>query len=232
MAVAFDAIPTGAPASDVVFGAVSTINLTTLTVGSGTNRALVAGIIISSTSAPTSVTAVWDSGGTNQSMTQIGTGTSTTTSTMQYIFLFGLLAPTSGNKTLAFSWTNAASNGGYASAISFTGVNQTSVAAAFINFNTNNLSANPSTITITTTSGNATVEFGGDFSGAPSATNQTLWYEDTAGGPNGWAAYALSVGASTAYSTTTGTPTFGVETGCDIVAFVAGGGPGVLIAHG
>jgi hypothetical protein len=223
MAVAFDAKPTGtSPNFDAVFSGATSVNLGTLTVGSGSNRALVASIMFNAV--VSTVALHWDTAGTNQSMTQIGTGTNSIGST-NVIYLFGLLAPTSGAKTLGATWTTSAA--GYLSGISWTGVSQTSFATSFINFNhvANSCGGTTtSSITVTTTSGNATVEFGGN-SGSETGTafNQTQWYEDHTGTPNSWANYALSAGASTTFNeTVSATSTQTHECGCDIVAAATG----------
>jgi hypothetical protein len=232
MAVAFDAKPTlvSGNSFDVTFTAATSADLASMTVGSGANRALIAGLFFD---AAVSVVAVhWDSAGTNQAMTQIGTATAGSGSTLCNVYLFGLVAPTSGNKNLHVTWTGTAD--GYATAISWTGVDQAAAATSFINFNSSTNSANPSTITITTTSGNATVEYGGNHGvNDGTATTQTLWSEDHNGTPNQWASYALSVSGSTAYSETVTAGTSNVECGCDIVAVQAAAtATGVLIAHG
>jgi hypothetical protein len=112
-------------------GSVTTISYTGITVGSGSNRGLIAMISLFGSSS-TSPTAVWDSGGTNQSMTLLTTAGIATSKA----WAFGLRNPTAGNKTLTFSWTTAG-QGIAAVAVSFTGVNQTSDALAFPSWNNN-----------------------------------------------------------------------------------------------
>jgi hypothetical protein len=78
--------------------------------------------------APTGVTAVWDSGAANQTMTLIEQWVSGGIS----FYMFGLIAPTTGTGISAvISWTNACYSIGAFSA--WQGVNQASVAAAFTN---------------------------------------------------------------------------------------------------
>src|SRR6266704_1130979 len=101
MAVAFDAKAT---ANTVTTSAVTTVSNANLTVGSGANRALLAVVSwLNTGSAPTSLSAHWDTAGTNQLMTQIG---STISNGDAKAALFGLLAPTSGNKNFTLTWTN------------------------------------------------------------------------------------------------------------------------------
>src|SRR5882757_895390 len=91
---------------------ITSFNSTAITVGTGSNRALVCVVTVNVFSAtqPTGLTAVWDSGSTNQSMSLIASGTDQNTNgNNNKVYIFGLRNPTSGNKTLAFSWTNSAS---------------------------------------------------------------------------------------------------------------------------
>ncbi|MBA0083741.1 MAG: hypothetical protein HRJ53_01980 [Acidobacteria bacterium Pan2503] len=100
-------------------GSVTSFNLTGLTVSPFGNGLLLA--FITAFSAISAPTATWDSGGTNQAMTlvtsQANVGATVTT------YMFRLVNPTPGKKTLAFSWTTASSNIGFM-ASSWVGVNQ------------------------------------------------------------------------------------------------------------
>ena len=110
-------------------GTVTSFSYNNITVAAGTNSALIATIVLDTSTPVTSgVSAVWDSGGTNQTMTLLSrqdAGVNGGTA-----LIFGLRAPTTGNKTLAVSWTTA-TGGYYASAIAFDHVSQTSDATAF-----------------------------------------------------------------------------------------------------
>lgn len=78
----------------------------------------------------TPLTCVWDNGGTNQSMTIVGT---VITGSQSVLVLFGLVNPTAGNKAIIF---NSLNNGAaYATGISFKGTVTTSVALAIEGFN-------------------------------------------------------------------------------------------------
>ncbi len=91
MAVVFDATAETISASGAV-----TVDLTTLTVGTGSNRALIA--LICWEGNATGVTLTWDQGGSNQAMTLItGASVSASGGAAQ---IFGLVNPVSGNKTL------------------------------------------------------------------------------------------------------------------------------------
>lgn len=130
----------------------TSFDLTTLTVGSGSNRALVA-MVTFGTDTPSPVL-TWDSGGTNQSMTQIDTNTFGAGSGT--VFLFGLIAPTSGNKTLHFAWTGTDSVA--VQAVAFTGVNQTGGATSFnANGKSTGTGAPAATMTITSATGDIVV---------------------------------------------------------------------------
>ena len=166
MAVALDAVGT------VQHTALNTsVNYTNITVGAGANRALIIMIAFGSPAlAPTGITLTWDSGGTNQAMTQIAfsAGTNITAG------IWGLVAPTSGNKTLAVSWTNA--NESWVSGVCFTGVDQTGGTTSFPN-----AAANTGVATLTIGSavadmGVAITTTGGVISGS---TGTTLYIDNT-----------------------------------------------------
>jgi len=129
--VAVDAIGTAVGVS----GIGTSVTFNNITVGTGPNRALVVPLSFSSNASGTPVngiSCVWDSGGTNQSMTQVANATATNIISGSEFFLsaiFGLVAPTSGNKTLTCSWTNPAIV--YVDAISFNNVLQTGGAITF-----------------------------------------------------------------------------------------------------
>lgn len=105
-----------------------------ITVGASDTFLLLA--IECDTSTPGTPTAHWDSAGTNQAMTLIGTVTNST-ATVQSLSLFGLVSPTTGAKL--FSWTfpgQAVSVNSYHFGVSFTGTETSSVAAATTGFAT------------------------------------------------------------------------------------------------
>jgi hypothetical protein len=222
MAVAFDAKPTGSsPVFDVSFTGATSVDLTTMTVGASAN-ALVGGICFSA--AVSSVVLHWDSAGTNQLMTQIGTATAGSGATLVNVYLFGLLAPTTGAKNLHATWTT--SSDGYCSAISWTGVDQGAFATSFINFTSHaDTNVTPVTVTVPTTVGNATVSWMANHGvDATGALNQTLWTEDSAGTLNQAAQYNLSAGTSTLHQVVlSGASSANISCGCDIVR--VGGAP-------
>lgn len=118
------------------------------TVGSGSNRALVALLQFDQITGgnPTSVTCNWDTAGTNQSMTQILAYAPA--SVLAPLYIFGLVAPTSGNKTISCSWSTD-TNKAFIETISFTGVNQTGGSTSFPNTGSTNNTSNTASVTVT-----------------------------------------------------------------------------------
>lgn len=145
MAVAFDANAS----SPVHTAGATSLSLTTFTMGSVSNGALVSQLFTALD--VSSIVANWDSGGTPQSMTSIITAASAST---HRVAMNGLVAPTSGNKTLAVSWTT--SSEAYLNATSWSGVNQTGGSTTFAHTGTATAFGQP-TLTITSAVGNATL---------------------------------------------------------------------------
>lgn len=158
-------------------GTLTTLDFTGLTVGVGSNRGLVGLLTLFTGSAPG---IKWDPVGTNQTVALI-TSHSQGASCITYIF--GLVAPTSGNKILRATWTGASSV--VLSAICFTGVDQTGGVTTFNNSTTagafegavsNTESIGP--ITTATTDAIVTL-FGNDTTGNWSSPDHTQIYTDT-----------------------------------------------------
>src|SRR6266704_3933095 len=122
MAVAFDA---QSNADTTGAAAVSFSDSTNLTVGSGTNRALVALLAWSSTTAPTGVSITWD----GVALSSVP-GAASNHLTAGNTAIYGLVNPNSGTKTFAGSWTG--SKDFYVAAVTYTGVEQSGAANAFI----------------------------------------------------------------------------------------------------
>lgn len=93
------------------------------------------------------MSAVWDSGGSNQTMTNIGRNHSTNVG----VYLFAILNPTAGSKNLAFDWTPSGTNAVPSiNAISFKGTTISSITAACVDDGGNNgTSTTPTTPTVT-----------------------------------------------------------------------------------
>lgn len=148
-AVTFDAVGTG---KDTGASGVVTSSFTTLTVGSGSERALIAQVCW--TGVPTNINNVgWDTAGTRQAMTLISSGTSA--SSGHTCAIYGLVAPTSGNKTWNATWTG--SQECITQLVSWTSVDQTGGTTSFIRAPNGTGNSNTATVTVPSAVGNATV---------------------------------------------------------------------------
>jgi hypothetical protein len=157
MAVAFDA---GAgPGAIAAYHAVSVTAITTntgITVGAGANRILTCPVAFANNALPSNLVAHWDSTGTNQAMTLIGSvllipnqaGNSTVAG------IFALLAPTSGQKTINVTWTGSLE--ALIAPISFTGADQGSVTTTCKFFSNTDTSSGGSTNVNVAVTGGAT----------------------------------------------------------------------------
>ncbi len=180
-AVIFDAIGSAVTRyfSDGI-GGPPPYDYTHMTVGSGSNRALIAVIVLGyngSGARPTSISCTWDQGGSNQAMTLIGTiNASNNFATAQ---LYGLIAPTSGNKTLRLNYSNSTLNNNEAwiDAIAFTGVSQTGGATSFPGFTSADTGT---TVAVTSATGDFVVASWSP-SGAPTPTGTTIFNDHTSG---------------------------------------------------
>lgn len=215
MAVAFDA----QSSSDTTANAATSFSDSTkLTVGAGANRALLVLIAWSTAAAPTGVSITWD----GQPLTLIS-GTSVANGTAGNVALYGLIAPNSGTKTLAGSWTGAREF--YVSGIAYTGVNQTSVAVAFPHGTTGSSNTATSTVTVTSAVGNAVAAVH-TSNGSFSAVNNTQVFLDNVSASISGAGNRAA-GAATV--TLTGTQTGNwASAGVDILA----GGAAAVVASG
>lgn len=138
-------------------------------------------------------TAVWDSVGANQSMTELVTQQNNANA---LVSIWGLRAPATGNKTLTLGWTTGAQ--AMVACLSFIGVNQASDGAAFPHTAAGNTTGTTSpSLALTSATGHYGVSII-----AQNGTNLSLPTPGTAiftdnggGGGNGAAQYA--VGAAT-----------------------------------
>lgn len=192
--------------------------------GALTNPAIVVTVATTGGGPTSAFSATWDSGGTNQSMFQIGTKQSGANNNQ--IYFFGLRGPTSGaGLTLALAWTGSAQVV-YSLCVA-TGVDQTSNATAFKNFNSaDNLAASPSSVGIT--SGANDLVFGA-FDGVGttySSVSGTQIFNNGSG--TTWAAAAnWDVGTGSAVTMSgsfSGTFSFLISAGFDLGASSGGGG--------
>lgn len=193
----------------------TSITTSNLTVGSGSNRALVAQVLWSGTTSV--VTVQWDFLGTPQSATVITGAVQTNTVRSE---LWGLVAPTSGAKQLKVAWTTARDV--VVNQLSYTGVDQTGGTTTFAHGAGATGSATPTSVTVTSAVGNAVVAAHAMTAGTVSAVNNTQSFIDnnpanmSTGGNR--AAGAASVAMT---STVTGGPPTWASVGADIVASVA-----------
>lgn len=174
-------------------GAVSPTTLTTMTVGTLNNRALIAFVGFDAVAATMgNVTAAWDPSGANQSMTLLEHVDASDSSGSE--FLFGLLNPTSGNKNLTVSWDSGASQECIVMASDFYNVNQAGGSGSFANGTTNFGTSTTPNITITSSSGGMTVEGGNQaHSTVPlitSATQTAIFVLSGVGAANPVASYS------------------------------------------
>src|SRR6266853_1154650 len=114
--------------------------------------------------APTGVAATWDSGGTNQVMTQVAHASATGLDA----YIFGLLAPTTGSHTLSVTWTNNANFG--IGVVGLTGATQASLATAFINASTNTGTGTTASVAIPTSANSGVIGIAVDSDPASSAS--------------------------------------------------------------
>lgn len=195
-----------------------------LTVAAGSNTVLVA-ILLTSADPGTISAATWAA----LTLTLIG---SAAASSGRRVYLYGCVAPTTGNQSLAFTTTNTVDSLLYG--VAFDGANQTGGSTTFANFNSaTGTSANPS-VAITTANGNATVDAAGSaVAGWDTATTNVtkLFAKNGATSVDGGAAYALNTGSSQTHTWTTGSAAW-VSAGVAIVAVGGGAGTTLTPAQG
>jgi hypothetical protein len=217
MAVAADAHT--AAVTEVAAAATMTItNLTTSAAANGIAVHLVCGS--QGTAFPAGLTVTWDPTGANQAFTQIAGTLFADSNDTTVGAIYGLIAPaSSGNKNIVISWTG--NNEMHATAASFTGVNQTSIAAAFPN-GTNNTAATGTTATVTPTSATgdiATACFSQNVGNFTVTNGTTIALSNV--GPNSGIASNFIAGPTTALTATISTSARWNAYGCDIAAAAA-----------
>lgn len=208
MAVTFDANAS----ADVTSNAVTSITTSNLTVGSGSNRALIAQIVWSGTT--TSPSANWDQLGTPQALAAIPSAAATNTGRVE---LWGLVNPTSGAKQLKVQWTT--SRDVYVNQFSVTGADQTGGATSFPHGTSATATNNgPSSVTVTSATNNlvAAVHF---CAGSFTAVNNTQTFLDNvAANASGAGNRAAGASTVTLTGTTDGASHAWAVAGCDIAA--------------
>ena len=224
MAVVFDASTGSGNTTDT--GSVLTVSNTHLTVGSGSNRALIAFLTLHNDTAPPSLACAWDPSGTNQAMSLIsGTGFGSGSSSM-YSAIFGLLNPTPGNKTLTASWSTSSMES-HLAAVSFTGVNQTDIATAFPGGTASEGTVSSGSFNVTSAVGDMVVALFTNGSAAFASTSgSTIDLDTTAGGFFAMATLYQS-GAATVTATAAwgGTSIIANWAGCNVKAAVGASQP-------
>lgn len=117
-------LPVNATGTKLYAPSGTSASYTGITIASGTNTVLLVVITFDTNAVIGGVSCTWDSGGTNQSMTSI-----VNTAQGKDCFIFGLVAPTTGNKTLAVSWTGTVRP--FIDAIAYNSANQTGGTTTF-----------------------------------------------------------------------------------------------------
>lgn len=177
----------------------TTLNFTNQSITAGLNDPALVVFVTQSTNVNVSgMTAVWDSGGTNQSMTQV----STLATANGQVWIFARLAPTSGNSlTLALSWTGTGQV--FVSSFSLKNVLQTSVATAFLHATNGSGGTTPS-IAVTSQANDLVASvwaslgtFSGTFSGTPVYSNNAgITWDGAASYDTGTASVTATAGAT------------------------------------
>ena len=151
-------VTVNATATAAVDGAaVATISSTNLTVASGATS-LLTWLILGSYSLatlPTGITVQWDSAGTPQTMTSLGNVVNTATGFFFQAYLYGLLSPTIGNKTMKATWTTSCLVA--MDMIAFAGTATDTLAHCFLNFNSATGTSTSATVTGTSAVGNINI---------------------------------------------------------------------------
>jgi hypothetical protein len=186
--VTFDAQASSATVSN---SANTSITNNNLTIGSGSNRALVVPLVLS-VQATSAVTCTWD----GVSMTQIVSAN--TPLTTGKAMLFGLVNPNSGNKVLTCSWTTG--SGAAISGVSYTAVDQTGGGTSFPNSTSNPVtqSGGSSTLTVTSSTNDAVMDsiINVNAVNTMGSPNQTNVYTNTGSFSAGGSGSSRAAGAS------------------------------------
>lgn len=214
MSVTFDANATASTLGNGILGTTG-VTSTALTVGSAANRALVVALAFSNT-AITSVVVTWDSGGTNQAMTQIITANSTQPTMSR---LYGLVAPTSGAKTLKVTW-NAVNSDVIMNGTSFAAADQTGGVTTFPNSGSATGNSTAPALTVTSATGNFTISTSSCDTAGYSAEGNTSDFQNN-GGTGVCGAGERATGAATVSHTYTIASGPWVVVGTDILAAAA-----------
>jgi hypothetical protein len=212
MAVAFDAISSAD--TEVTNGTALTHN--NMTVGSGSNRALIAVLCFNAAVSDPLTTCTWN----GVALTKIG---SVSNGLGARVDLYGLIAPASGNHTLQVNWST--STDAYVGCASFTGVDQTGGATSFAHYNqAGNNSTTALSVAITSAIGNFVV--GGLITNNGfSSTGNTLIYYSANLGEGGGGEYAAGAASVNVTATKLFANDDAAANGVDLVAAATGDTP-------
>lgn len=188
--------------------AVTSLNYTGLTVAAGTNTAIVLAITWDTAgSTPTGITAIWDSVGANQALTQIVA--KDTVGVIPSTSLWGLAgehgAVATGNKTLSLAWTGSSKL--FVVAMAFDGVNQTGGTTSF----PNSTGANTvTTVSVSATASDKLMASGTAGSAISGLTGTTIYVDNVSGSTvnasaNHDVGNAGTIGASSTFGALVGT---------------------------
>lgn len=169
MSVTFDANAT----ADVTANGVTSITNSNLTVGAGSNRAVVAQLCLSLKTA-SAVTVNWDQLGTPVALTLIKTANGG--GTVARAELWGLINPVSGAKQMKAAWTGASDV--VLNQTSWTNVHQSGGATSFPDSTSGIGSSTGPTLAMTSDSARATMANMTSDAGAISAPTQTQTFLD------------------------------------------------------
>lgn len=205
-------------------------------VGSNTNRVLIGAFYAYATSGNTvsAPTMTWDNGGTNQSMTGIGSLLTVAGSSSAHIYvqLFGLIAPATGSLALACSWTGTADTI-YFGAVSVYNADQTT---GWSNAGTDTGTGTTAASTVTTANGDMAIAMHGNdnasttaLHAASSGVGTSDWILEPHSG-NAAQADNTSVGATTTIQWDLGSSVAWGNAKVDVLQLGGGGGGNTLWA--
>lgn len=220
MAVAFDAQGTeffANPGTEVLDSS--------LTVGTGSNRALVVAVLFTGADPGSPTSVIWDVFGAAQSMTLLDTIDSSSFSVSISpisMRLYGLVAPVSGNHILAINTFNSCGIDGIA--VSFTGVLQTGGTDTFANAGHATATSASASVTIASATGDMLVgQYLANTFSAISAYNGTELYTSFINAGANGANYASGASSVAMTATLTGSLLWAAQA-VNIVAAGGGGG--------
>lgn len=201
----------------------TTISSTGMTVGgSATCLVGVLGLGSGGGTQPTGVSMTWN----GVSMTAGPSAQQTAAGSTINVFIFYLVSPATGNRTLTASWTNT--NDAYMSAISFTGTDTSTC----INVSDSTSATSGTSLAVTTDASGATVVVSLEDGGSPTV-NQTQIFSYAALDPGGGASYAIGGSGTNSHSFTGGGGTVRSLAGVHVIAGAGGAaGPHQLLLLG